>query len=381
MNSNVDKMRSFIVMDVLERAKELESEGADVIHLEVGEPDFNMPQAAVEAVARAAADGNTHYTHSLGLLQLRQAIANQYNTEYGVKVSADNIVVTCGSSQAILMALLLLCNTGDEVIISNPGYACYRNFILAANAVPVEVPLSAENDFQFDIQTLKKVITPRTRAIIVNSPMNPTGTLMHSDVMQQMAQLGITVISDEIYHGLVYEGKAETMLQHTDNTLIINGFSKRYAMTGLRLGYLIAPEQFMRKLQIIQQNLFICAPSVSQYGALAALTSEQAETELVKMRQTYDERRKYLISRLREIGFTIHTEPKGAFYIFADARCYASDTYRFAFDALEQAHVGITPGIDFGSRGEGFVRFSYANSIENIGRAMNRLETWIKENF
>lgn len=376
MNQNIDKMHSFIAMDVLERANELQQQGIDVIHLEVGEPDFDMPKSAIDAAQNALNEGLTHYTHSLGMPELRQAVADLYFREHNVNVTANQIVLTSGSSQAILIAIMLLCNAGDEIIISNPGYACYRNFILACNACPIEVPLVAENDFQFDINKVRQVITSRTRAIIINSPMNPTGTLVNSEVMKELASLNLPIISDEIYHGLVYEGEVETILQYTRNAYVINGFSKRYAMTGLRLGYLIAPQEQMRKLQTIQQNLFICAPSIAQHAALAAL-NDTSDT-LEKMRQTFNERRIFLIKRLREIGFKIHTEPHGAFYIFADARKFTNNSYKFAFDILENAHVGITPGVDFGSCGEGFVRFSYANSIENIKEAMNRIENRIK---
>lgn len=363
-------------MDVLERANQMQSEGIDVIHLEVGEPDFDTPKAATQAAQEALCGGLTHYTHSLGLPELRQEIADLYEREYNVRVSPEQIVVTGGSSQAILMALMLLCKHGDNVIISDPGYACYRNFILACGATPVTVPLRAEDGFQFDIDAVERAIDNNTKAIIINSPMNPTGTLLKSHVMQRLAKQGVPIISDEIYHGLTYGCQADSMLQYTAETFVINGFSKRYAMTGLRLGYLIAPQRYMRHLQTMQQNLFICAPSIAQYAALAAIRNSSGETEA--MRHTYNERRTFLLRRLREIGFTVHTEPQGAFYIFADARRFTTNSYRFAFDILENAHVGITPGIDFGEGGEGFVRLSYANSIENIAEAMNRIERYLR---
>jgi aspartate/methionine/tyrosine aminotransferase len=375
MNPLIDQMTPFIVMDVLERAKELERNGINVIHLEVGEPDFDMPNQVSSAIVNATQNGFSHYTHSLGDMRLRQTIADLYKKEYNVSISPDRIVVTSGSSPAILMALMLLCKPGDEVIISNPAYPCYRNFALACNAVAVSVDLKAENAFRLDIAEIKKVITPRTQAIFVNSPMNPTGTLIDKEQMLQLAKLDIPVISDEIYHGLVYGSKAHSMLEFTDNSFVINGFSKRFAMTGLRLGYLIAPEKYMRKLQILQQNLFICAPSTAQIGGIAAITT--AGNEVEKMRNTYNERRIYMLRRLQDMGFVIHSEPQGAFYIFCDARRFTSDSYRFAFDVLEKAHVGITPGIDFGSNGEGFIRFSYANSLENIKIGLDRLETYL----
>ena len=375
MNPLIDQMTPFIVMDVLERANAMQAEGIDIIHLEVGEPDFDIPACVVEAAQKAYAQGKTHYTHSLGDPKLRQAIADFHLAEYGVTVDPDCIVLTSGSSPAILMALMLLCEAGGEVILSNPGYACYRNFILACHAVPVDVTLKAENGFQFDMETLKKAITPKTRAIFINSPMNPTGTLLSKEQMQELAGLNVPILSDEIYHGLVYEGKVHSMLEFTDEAFILNGFSKRFAMTGLRLGYLIAPKRYMRSLQIIQQNLFICAPSTAQQAGITALT--KADADVQHMRETYNEHRLYMLQRLKAMGFIIHTEPQGAFYVFADARKFTSDCYKFSFDVLEKAHVGITPGIDFGTNGEGFVRFSYANSIENIKEGMDRLEGYL----
>ena len=375
MNDTIERMTSFIVMDVLERANELQREGIDVIHLEVGEPDFDMPECIAQAAIDAHKNGATHYTHSLGDPQLREAISEFYKQEYNVIVDPECIVVTSGSSPAILMALMLLCQVGDEVIMSNPGYPCYRNFALACHAEPICVPLHAECDFQYNIDDIKAKITDRTKAIFVNSPMNPTGTLVSDEVYKELATLNIPIISDEIYHGLVYEGKTSTILEFTDNAFIVNGFSKRFAMTGLRLGYLIAPKKHMRALQILQQNLFICAPSTAQKAGIAALRKANPDVEI--MRNVYNERRVFMIKRLKEIGFVIYTEPQGAFYIFCDARKFTNDSYRFAFEVLEKAHVGITPGVDFGTGGEGFVRFSYANSIENIREAMDRLERYL----
>ena len=362
-------------MDVLERANELQREGVDVIHLEVGEPDFDLPECIANAAIDAQKNGTTHYTHSLGDPLLRSAISEFYKSEYGVTVDPDCILVTSGSSPAILMTLMLLCEAGDEAIMSNPGYPCYRNFALACHAEPVCVSLHAECDFQYDIDEIKKKITEKTRAIFVNSPMNPTGTLVSDNVFEELSELDIPIISDEIYHGLVYEGKARSILEFTDKAFVINGFSKRFAMTGLRLGYLIAPKEYMRKLQILQQNLFICAPSTAQKAGIAALKDSKPDVDL--MRSVYNERRIYIIERLRKIGFVIHTEPHGAFYVFCDASKFTNNSYRFAFDVLEKAHVGITPGVDFGTNGEGFVRFSYANSIENIRTAMDRLEQYL----
>jgi aspartate/methionine/tyrosine aminotransferase len=379
INPSVNQMTPFIVMEVLEKAQLMEKQGINVIHMEVGEPDFDMPTAVVDAYHKAIDSGLTHYTHSLGSIDLRTAISKFHKREYNVDVDPECIVVTSGSSPAILMVLMTLCAAGDEVIVSNPGYPCYRNFILACNAVPVDVRVEPSNGFQYNINEVKKAITPKTRAIFVNSPMNPSGNLVDDHVFQELLSLGIPIISDEIYHGLVYEGVAKSILQFSTEAFVINGFSKRFAMTGLRLGYVIAPKQYIRSLQILSQNLFICAPSVAQKAGIAAL--ENAYEQVNQMREIYNERRKYMLKRLSEMGFEILTEPKGAFYIFANACKFTCDSYKFAFDVLENAHVGITPGIDFGAYGEGFVRFSYANSLENIIEGLNRLEKYINSNI
>ncbi len=371
------QMTPFIVMDVLERAVELQKQGINIIHLEVGEPDFNPSECIVETARQAYLDNCTHYTHSLGDPQLREEIARFYQKEYSVTVDPECIVVTSGSSPAILMALQALCEAGSEVILSNPGYPCYRNFVLSCHAKPILVNISAADGFQYPVEAVKKAITPQTRAIFVNSPMNPTGTLVADSVFKELAKLNIPIISDEIYHGLVYRDRARSILEFTDNAFVLNGFSKRYAMTGLRLGFLIAPKPYMRVLQILQQNLFICAPSTAQQAGISAL--RDSEPDVAARREIYNERRIYMIKRLREMGFVIETEPQGAFYIFCNARKFTNDSYKFAFDVLENAHVGITPGIDFGSNGEGYIRFSYANSLENIKEGLNRLERYLKK--
>lgn len=377
LNPQVEQMTSFIVMDVLERANELQQQGISIIHMEVGEPDFDMPSCIVEATKRALDNHQTHYTHSLGIPELRQAIADFHHKEYNVNVDPECIVVTSGSSPAILLALMTMCRNDSEIILSNPGYACYRNFVLAAGAKPVSITLRAEDGFQYNIEDIKKCVNRNTKGIFINSPMNPTGTLLSDEFYKELSQLGILILSDEIYHGLIYDGRAHSILEYTDNAIVLNGFSKRFAMTGLRLGYLIAPERYISSMQKVQQNLFICAPSIAQQAGITAL--KEADVDVLRMRKIYDERRRYLLRRLPEIGFTIDKEPQGAFYIFADARRFTTDSYQFAFEILENAHVGITPGIDFGSAGEGYVRFSYANSLENLKEGLDRIEKYLKK--
>ena len=369
----------FIVMEILEEATKMSERGIDIIHMEVGEPDFDVPSPILATNNKAALEGQTHYTHSLGDLKLRETIAQHYATSYQVSVSADQILVTGGSSPAILLALSVLINPNDEVIISNPGYACYPNFIRYLNGKIIEIPVNAQNGFQYSPKEIAKKITSKTKAIIINSPMNPTGNLLDSEVMKEIASLGPTVISDEIYHGLVYEGEAHSILEFNKEAFVVNGFSKKYAMTGMRLGYVIAPKKYVRMLQKLQQNLFICAGSIAQQCGITAL--KECDVEVEKMRKTYNERRNFVVSRLQSMGFKIPVVPTGAFYVFVDASHLSDNSYDLAFDILHKAHIGVTPGIDFGSNGEGFLRFSYANSIENLKEGMNRFEAYLKKYY
>ncbi|SHF01498.1 Aspartate/methionine/tyrosine aminotransferase [Mariniphaga anaerophila] len=371
----VKHISPFIVMEVMEKAAEMEKKGISVIHLEVGEPDFDVPKCVATAVQQAYLEGKTHYTHSLGDPELRDALAERYETEYGVKVSPEQLLVTSGSSPAILLSLGVLCDPGDEVILSDPGYACYANFLRFLGIKPNRVPVREEDGFQYRPEEICKRISKKTKAIIINSPMNPTGNLLSPEVMQQLTSFNIPIISDEIYHGLVYEGKAHSMLEYTKNTFVLNGFSKLFAMTGLRLGYVVAPQEYIRPMQKLQQNLFICAGSTAQRAGVAAL--RLAGSDVSRMKEIYNQRRKYLVERLTKMGFDIKVIPTGAFYVFVNARHLSTDSYKLAFDILEKAKVGVTPGIDFGENGEGFLRFSYANSIENIKKGMNRLEQYL----
>jgi aspartate/methionine/tyrosine aminotransferase len=366
----------FIVMDVLERAQELERKGEQIIHLEVGEPDFDTPECINEAGYRAICDGKTHYTHSMGLIELREAIAEDYWNKYRVRISPDQILVASGTSPAMLLLFSTLLDEGDRVILSNPYYPCYPNIIRFVGGTPVFVEVLEKEGFQYLPEMIEEKLSPEVKAIMINSPANPTGNIMSRVRMERIAQFSPYIVSDEIYHGLVYEGKEHSILEFTDRAFVINGFSKLYAMTGWRLGYLIAPKEFIRPMQKIQQNLFISASSFSQWAALAGL--RQGEKEVRKMVETYDRRRRYLIPRLRELGFGITVEPTGAFYVLANARRFSTDSYRLAFDILQEAKVGVAPGIDFGSNAEGYLRFCYANSMENIMEGMNRLERYLK---
>lgn len=366
---------SFIVMDVLERAHELERQGRHIIHLEIGEPDFATPQCICDAAQEAILKGETHYTHSLGLIELREAICEHYHTKYGVHVDPQHILVTSGTSPALFMIFSALLEADDEIIFSDPHYPCYPNFANFLGAKPVLVKGHEEDGFQLRPDEIKKRIGSKTRAILINSPSNPTGNLLSHERMKNIAELGPPVISDEIYHGLVYGEKEHSILEFTDNAFVLNGFSKLYAMTGWRLGYLIAPSDFVRPLQKVQQNFYISAGSVSQWAGLAAL--KKAGPDVEQMKAVYDERRRYMIQRVREMGFGLPVEPAGAFYMLVNAKHLSNNSYDLAFEILETASVGLTPGIDFGQNAEGYLRFSYANSLENIKEGLNRLEDFL----
>jgi len=366
----------FIVMDVMEKAAEMERKGENIIHLEVGEPDFDTPACVKEAAIKALRDGKTHYTHSLGLIELREAICEHYFEKYNVKISPDQVLVTSGSSPAMLLLFSALLNPGDEIILPNPSYSCYSKLIEFVDGKPVWVGVSEEDGFQYLPEKIVEKITKRTKGIIFNSPSNPTGNILSAERMREIAGLGPLIISDEIYHGLVYKDREHTILEFTDMAFVFNGFSKLYAMTGWRLGYTIVPDEFIRPLQKIHQNFFISANAFVQWAGIAAL--KETKEEVAKMKEIYNERRKFMISRLREIGFGITVEPTGAFYVLANAGKFSGDSYRLAFDILENAKVGVTPGIDFGSNGEGYIRFSYANSLENISEAMDRIADYLE---
>jgi (5-formylfuran-3-yl)methyl phosphate transaminase len=376
ISRKAQEIHPFLAMDMLERAQAIEREtGVNIIHLEVGEPDFDTPPAIIDAAIRAMRNGETHYTHSLGLPELREAIAAWYHAQYCVSISPEQIIVTSGSSPAILLGLAALLDPGDEVILSDPRYACYANFIRLCDGVTVDVTVDEAEAFQYTAAKVRPHLTTRTKAIIINSPANPTGTLLSPVEMARIAELGPLVISDEIYHGLVYEGRAHSILEDTDQALVLNGFSKLFAMTGWRLGYIIAPPSLVRPMQKIQQNLFISAGAFIQRAGIAAL--QQAWPEAQRMVEMYNRRRLVILAGLRDIGFGVPHDPTGAFYVFADATRFGRESYRLAFDILEHAKVAVAPGIDFGPNGEGYLRFSYANSLENIHEGLRRLKQYL----
>jgi aspartate/methionine/tyrosine aminotransferase len=362
----------FLAMEVMERAFALEREGARVVHLEVGEPDFPPPPAAVEACIRALRAGETRYTDSRGLLELREAVGRDHERRFGTPVAPGRVLVTGGTSAAMLLVFSLLVEPGDEVIIGTPHYPCYPNFVRVCGGSAVLVPTQPEEGYRLDPDAVRRALSPRTRAIVVSSPANPTGAIQSGETLRALAALGPPLVSDEIYDGLVYDGAQVTSaLELSDGAYVLDGFSKRYAMTGFRLGWVIAPVSASRPLQVLQQNLFISANRFVQYAGLAALRDGAPAVE--SMRLAYDARRHLLVDGLRELGFRIPVMPQGAFYVFADARAFGNDSRELAFGLLERAHVGTCPGVDFGAAGEGWLRFCSAASEASIAEALERL--------
>jgi aspartate/methionine/tyrosine aminotransferase len=367
----------FLAVEVFQRAQELERQGADIIHLEFGEPDFETPPVIREAAEKALKDGRTRYAHSLGLVPLREAIAERYLFRYGVTVSPDQILVTAGTSPAMLLLFSTLLDPGDHVLLTDPHYAVYPNLIRYPGGQPVFAATFEAEGFQCRTDELAALVTTRTKAALVNSPANPTGAVMPAERLKAVGEIGPWVISDEIYHGLTYEGEEHTILEYTDRAFVLNGFSKAYAMTGWRLGYLIAPREFMRPLQTAHGNFFISTNEFVQWAALAALREAGEDAE--RFRRIFDERRRAMVAGLRRIGLGVAVPPTGAFYVLANAQRFGADSKALAFDILEHAHVGVTPGVDFGSRAEGFLRFSYSNSLERIEEAIERIGRYLAE--
>jgi len=359
-------------MEVMERAFELERRGADVIHLEIGEPDHNPPRAAVEACRTALRVGETHYTDSRGLAELREAVAAEKGRRAGVTIDPGRVLITGGTSPAMLLVFGLLVETDSEVIIPTPHYPCYPNFVRYFGGHPVLIPTGTA--WRVDVDAVAAAVNERTRALVVASPANPTGAVQSAETLAALAQLGIPIVSDEVYDGLVFEAEAAPSMLAAPTPagcFVLDGFSKRYAMTGFRLGYVIAPPEALRPLQIAAQNLFISANEFVQRAGLAAL--ESGEPTRRAMVEAYRRRRGLLRDGLRKLGFAVPHLPEGAFYLFADARRFGGDSRALASQLLERVHVAVTPGIDFGTEGEGFLRFSLSAPDADIGRALERL--------
>ena len=380
-SSRISDIQPFHVMALLARAKELEAEGKDIVHMEIGEPDFATPQPIVDAGIEAIRRGDVHYTPALGLPALREAIAGFYKTRYGVDVSSNQVVITPGASGALMLALGVIMQEGDEVLLADPGYPCNRNFIRFLSGKARSIPVDASSGFQLTLKHLQDNWTDKTTAVMVASPSNPTGTLLAKSELLKMAKFvkekGAYLIVDEIYHGLVYEGDIFTALDLNKDIVVINSFSKYFNMTGWRLGWIVAPQILVNDMDKLAQNIFLAAPTPGQYAALAAFNADTIVI-LESHKEEFKQRRDYLLPALKKLGFKVEVEPQGAFYIYANCEKFTKDSYDFAYELLENIGVAITPGKDFGhNKANAYVRFSYTTSIARLKEGIKRLNAFL----
>jgi len=377
----MEQIQPFYVMELLAKAKAMEAEGRSILHMEVGEPDFSTPQPIIEAGKKALDQGKTSYTPALGIPELRRAIAGEYKRRFGLSISAERIIVTPGASGALQLVMGTLINPVEEVLMADPGYPCNRNFAYHVGGVPVSLPVGPDSRYQLTAEIIDQAWSENTRAVLVATPSNPTGTLISRSEMEKIHQVvskhGGTLIVDEIYQGLVYGAEESTALSVADNCFVINSFSKYYGMTGWRLGWLVAPEAYVESIDRLAQNIFLAASTPAQYAALAAFEPSTREI-LEQRRQAFHSRRDFLLPALREIGFEIPIKPEGAFYLYANCADITDDSYRFAFDLLDAEGVAITPGKDFGlNRPEAHLRFAYTTSVDNLQEAVTRISRFI----
>jgi aspartate/methionine/tyrosine aminotransferase len=382
VSNKVLKVSSFHVMEVMARAKVLESQGRNIVHMEVGEPDFSTPQPIIDAGIRFLKKGDVHYTKAQGLPALREKIAEFYQQQYGVSVSPERIFITPGASGALTVALALLLDVGDEVLMPDPGYPCNNNLARLFGGIPRAICVDAKDDFQLTKEAVLKHWGEATKGLMLASPSNPTGTLITAKGMLELVKLvkekrGF-LISDEIYHGLVYQGRATSALEFSDEVYVLNSFSKFFGMTGWRLGWLIVPEHAIDSANRLMQNLYIAAPTHSQYAALAAFESSTRDI-LLQRRDEFERRRDALYDGLSALGFIMHKKPEGAFYIYADCSAFTDDSYAFAIELLEKGGVAVTPGIDFGDNGsERYLRFSYTTSVQQIEVGLQCIKAFLE---
>jgi aspartate/methionine/tyrosine aminotransferase len=376
----LSQIEPFHVMAILEAARAREAAGRDVIHLEVGEPDFATPEPIVRAGQAALADGQTFYSAAQGIPPLRQAIARFYAERYKVNVAPERILVTPGASGALMIALALLVDEGDEILMADPTYPCNRHFVQLYGGVARTLPVGPEQRYQLDAATADAAWGERTVGAMVASPSNPTGTLLAIDEIAALAKVcaarGGRLIVDEIYHGLTYGCDAATALSVSDQVVVINSFSKYFQMTGWRLGWLVLPEALIEPATRLAQNLYLCAPVPAQAAALAAFEPGTI-TILEERRAEFAKRRDFLLQALPQLGWQIGAAPEGAFYVYADVSAVCTDSFEYCRRLLEETDVAITPGLDFGEhRAHAHVRIAYTTGVERLAQAVERIAAW-----
>ena len=371
----------FHVMEVQTAARALEAAGRSVIHMEIGEPDFPTPQPVLDAALAGIAGGGVYYTSALGLTELRCSIARHYLEHYGVEVSPERIVVTAGSSAALLLTLALLVNRDDQILLADPGYPCNRHIVRTLEGEVLAVPVGPDSRYQLTAALVERHWTPRTRGVLIASPSNPTGTTVAWNELERIARVvaarGGTLIVDEIYLGLSYETDVHTALALSDEVFVISSFSKYFNMTGWRLGWLVAPSRYVRDIEKLAQNLYISPATPSQRAALACFTPETLEI-VERRHREFQARRDFLVPALRELGFDVPVMPSGGFFVYADCSAFGLDSERFALEALQATGVAFTPGIDFGRhRPEAHVRLAYTIARPLLEEGVRRLARWL----
>jgi len=385
MARRIQAIEPFHVMDILARAKHLESSGRKIVHMEIGEPDFVTAQPVIEAGVSALRAGHTFYTPALGLPDLREAISLYYKHTYGADVPARRIVVTPGASGALQLALAALVDPGDRVLMSDPGYPCNRHLVHHINGNPIGIPVGPDDGFQLTGHAIRSHSEPPSKVVMAASPSNPTGAILNEDRLRDLidacAATGNYLVVDEIYHGLVYGDRLATALSLSDDIFIVNSFSKFFGMTGWRVGWLVVPESFIRAIDKLAQNIFLAASTIAQHAAIAALQPDSLSI-MEQRRARFQERRDYLLAELQRLGYMIPVIPGGAFYIYANCQHISSDSLKLSQDLLESAGVAITPGCDFGTfQAQRHVRFAYTTQMEQLRLGIERLEHYQAERY
>lgn len=368
-------IKPFIAMEVLERAQFIERQGKKVLYMCVGEPDIPPHPAVTESLVQALREGKSSYTHSLGIIELREAISEYYLERYKVSISPEQIVVSSGTSPLMLLIFSLILEKGKKFILPNPSYACYPNYVNFLEGKIVDFNLK---DKEQNYSEIEKLLDKGVSGLIINSPSNPTGDVLSRKELEYLANLPINIISDEIYHGLTYEGDEETILRYRDDAFVINGFSKAFSMTGFRLGYAIVPKRFVRVVRSLHQNFIICAPTFVQWAGITALKHYKEIIDEAK--KIFDSRRRFLLDGLKKIGLGYWGNPKGAFYVLVDMKFLGKSSMDISLMLLERYNLAVTPGIDFGTNAEGYIRLSYATSLENLEKALDIFQRVKKSN-
>ncbi len=371
----------FHVMEILARARELERQGRSIIHMEIGEPDFDTPEPVLAAAQRALKQHSMHYTPALGLPELRAAIARFYGTRYGLDLDWRRVAVTSGSSGALHLALAAVVDPGTRVLLADPGYPANRHFVQLLNSEPVGIPVDAESRYQLTARSIEAHWDERTAAALIATPSNPTGTLIsHAElegILAAVSRRGGTLLVDEIYHGLTYGEQPKSALELSADIFVVNSFSKYFNMTGWRIGWLVVPPAMLEAVERLAQNVYLAVSTPAQYAALAAL-EEGTIAVLERRREEMRARRDYLVAELRRLGFIVPVVPEGAFYVYANCAPFTADSYTFCKRLLEEAGVAVTPGIDFGVHGASeHVRFAYTTGIERLREACTRLRAFL----